>query len=132
MPCFCNFLCSKSCSKWVFSRATFCAPNRAPDGCFRVQLFVLQIVLQMGVFSCNFLCSKSCSRWVFSRAPFCAPNRAPDGFFRVQRFLCSMPYFTTGRVTYAHFARGSSTFFQNRAFFRECFCAINRVFFLLF
>ena len=87
MPCFCNFLCSKSCSKWVFSRATFCAPNRAPDGSFRVQLFVVQIVLQIGLFACNFLCSKSCSRWVFSRANFCAPNRAPDGSFRVQLFV---------------------------------------------
>ena len=69
----CNFLCSKSCSRWVFSRATFCAPNCAPDGCFLVQLFVLQIVLQMGLFACTFLCSKSCSRWVFSRAASCAP-----------------------------------------------------------
>ena len=112
-----------------------------------MQLFVLQIVLQMGLFACNFLCSKSCSRWVFSRATFCAPNRAPDGSFRVQlfvvqivlqigffacSFLCSMPFFTTGRVTYAHFARGSSTLFQNRVFFRECFCAINHVFFFRF
>ena len=52
-----------------------------------MQLFVLQIVLQMGVFACNFLCSKLCSRWVFSRATFCAPNRAPDGSFRVQLFV---------------------------------------------
>ena len=66
----CNFLCSKSCSRWSF----------------RVRLFVPQIVLQMGLFACNFLCSKSCSRWVFSRATFCAPNRAPDGSFRVHFF----------------------------------------------
>ena len=56
-------------------------------GLFCVQLFVLQIVLQIGLFSCNFLCSKSCSRWVFSRATFCASNRAPDGSFRVQLFV---------------------------------------------
>ena len=54
---------------------------------FRVQLFVLQSVLQMGVFACNFLCSKSCSRRVFSRGTFCAPNRAPDWSFRVQLFV---------------------------------------------
>ena len=94
---------SLPCSRWVLSRAIFCgpdraarsavfratfrAPNRAPDGSFHVQLFVVQIVLQMGLFACNFLWSRSCSRWVFSRATFCAPNRAPDGSFRVQLFV---------------------------------------------
>ena len=143
----CNFSCSKSCSRWVFSRATFCGPDRAPDGSFRVQLFVLQIVLQKGV----------------SRGTFCAPNRAPDGCFRVQlfvlqivlqmglfacnflwsrsvlqigfftcNFLCSMPFFNWSNYLRPLRARGSRTFFQNRVFFRECFCAINRVFFLSF
>ena len=86
----CNFSCSKSCSRWVFSRGTFCAPNPAPDWSFRVQLFVLQI----------FLCSKSCSRWVFSRATFCAP--------------CN---FSTGRVTYAHFARAEARLSFKTAYF---------------
>ena len=54
-----------------FSRATFCAPNRASDWSFFVQLFVLQIVLQINLFACN----------------FCASNRAPDGSFRVQLFV---------------------------------------------
>ena len=96
-----TLFCRKRVSCHVFP--TFCASNRAPDGSFRVQLFVpqivlqmglfrvqlfvLQIVLQIGLFARNFLCSKSCSRWVFSRATFCVPNRAPDGSFRVQLFV---------------------------------------------
>ena len=68
-----------------FSRATFCAPhhasdcffcatfsppNHAPEGCFRVPLFVLQIVFRMGLFTRNFFarnfsCFKLCSRWFF-------------------------------------------------------------------
>ena len=42
----------------MFSRASFCGPNRAPDGSFRVQLFVVQIVLQNGFFACNTLWSR--------------------------------------------------------------------------
>ena len=92
-----TFCASNRAPDRFFSRSTFCALNRAPDGSFLratfrapnhasdwsffVQLFVLQIVLQMGLFACNFLCFKSCSRWVFSRATFCVSNRAPDGSF---------------------------------------------------
>ena len=65
-----TFCASNRAPDRFFSRATFCASNRASDGCFLVQLFALQIVLQIGLLACNFLCSKSCSRWVFLRAFF--------------------------------------------------------------
>ena len=65
-----TFCASNRAPDRFFSRATFCASNRASDGSFLVQLFALQIVLQMGLLACNFLCSKSCSRWVFLRAFF--------------------------------------------------------------
>ena len=53
---FSNYLCFKSCFRSVlFSCNFFCASNCAPDGSFLVQLFALQIVLQMGLFACIFL-----------------------------------------------------------------------------
>ena len=83
-----TFCASNRAPDRFFSRATFCASNRASDGCFLVQLFALQIVLQIGLLACNFLCSKSCSRWVFLRA-----------FFLVVRSLENISWF--------HFARCS-------------------------
>ena len=100
----CNFLCSKSCSGRAVSRATFCAPNRAPDGPFRVQLFVLQIVPQIGLF-------------------------AEAGRFVIQMMPEIVQFFATRGSLAAAFACSSPIFCKKPLIFRAFFCAINRAFF---
>ena len=118
---FCNFLCSK----------------------LYIRLFAPQIMIQMDFFAYDFLWARSCSRWVFlhifigapnrtpTRGIFCAPNRAPDKYFLVI-FFYSIQFFNCSNYLHPLRARGSPTFFQNRVFFRECFCTINRVFFFYY
>ena len=113
---------SLPCSGWVLSRAIFCGPDRALDQPFFVQLFVLRIVLQMGLFACSFLWSRSCSRWVFSRATFCGPDRAPNVSFRVQLFVLQI-VLQMGVFACNFLCSKSCTRY---VFSRAIFCAPNR------
>ena len=84
----CNFLCSKSCSGWAVSRATFCAPNRAPERVVSRATFCAPNRAPERVVSRATFCAPNrAPERAVSRATFCAPNRAPDGSFCVQLFV---------------------------------------------
>ena len=77
-----------ACFRWAVSRATFCAPNRALDGSFRVQLFVLQIVLRKGSFRVQlFVLQIVLQKGSFRVQLFVLQIVLQKGSFRVQLFV---------------------------------------------